>query len=77
LTARRRRRDDEIAAEAADMAAGTDELMASMTDDIAAALAEAQETPEESGFVPTTAPQPETLVSGRGRQGRCGRRTAR
>jgi D-alanyl-D-alanine carboxypeptidase len=54
--------DDEIAAEATDMAAGTDELMASMTDDIAAALAEAQETPEESGFVPTTAPQPETLV---------------
>ena len=54
--------DDEIAAEAADMAAGTDELMASMTDDIAAALAEAQETPEESGFVPTTAPQPETLA---------------
>ena len=54
--------DDEIAAEATDMAAGTDELMASMTDDIAAALAEAQETPEDSGFVPTTAPQPETLA---------------
>lgn len=54
--------DAAIAADAEDMVAGTDALMASMQDTINQALAEAQETPEQSGFVRTQKPQPETLA---------------
>lgn len=52
--------DAAIANDAAEMAAATDDLMASMQDTITAALEDAQDTSDE--FVQTTTPQPETLA---------------
>ncbi len=52
--------DAVIADEAAEMAAATDDLMASLQDTITAALEDAQDTSDE--FTQTAAPQPETLA---------------
>lgn len=54
--------DEAIAAQATEMANGTDDLMAAMQDSINQAVAEAQQTPADTGFAQTTAPQPETVA---------------